>query len=202
MTMQELPERRTPKIDLNLLPAEYLPRRKSPLALILVLAVVVLACVPWPFLIMKADVDAENRRLESELKGLETELSLRMAKTVEAAGLQQQIDGLNQQWNMILSDWELFEASLRTWSEIMFDVQQLPRGSLGELNNIAQNGDTISVDGWFSREQFIYEYALMLSDTGHFIEDGVDIKQKTLKVDEHTFKIEAILVPAVPGGEE
>jgi len=202
MTTQELPERRTPKIDLNLLPAEYLPRKKSPLGLILVLVVVVLACAPWPFLIMKADVDAENRRLEAELQGLKTELSLRMAEVTEAAGLQQQINDANAQWNMILADWELFEASLRTWSEIMFDVQQLPRGALGELNNIAQNGDTISIDGWFSREQFIYEYALMLSDTGHFIPDGVDIRQTTLKGDEHTFKIEAILVPAVPAEVE
>jgi hypothetical protein len=38
----------------------------------------------------------------------------------------------------------------------------------------------------------------MLADTGHFIEDGVNIKQK--KLDEntgaHDFTIEAILVPA------
>ena len=42
----------------------------------------------------------------------------------------------------------------------------------------------------------------MLADTGHFIEDGVNIKQKTLKDDQHTFKIEAILVPVVPEGVE
>ena len=150
MTTQELPERRTPKIDLNLLPAEYLPRKKSPLGLILVLAVVVLACVPWPFLIMKADVDAENRRLESEKTGLEMEYGIKMAEAAEAGQIQGQIADANAQWNMILADWDLFEASLRTWSEIMYDVQQLPRGALGELNNIAQNGDLVSIDGWLS----------------------------------------------------
>jgi hypothetical protein len=198
MTTQELPERRAPKIDLNLLPDEYLPRKKSRWGLLLVLLVVVLACVPWPFLIMKSDVDADNRRLEAEQASLQAEFNAIMKDAVEAADLQKKIDGANAGWNDILADWELFQASIRTWSEIMYDVQQLPRGSLGYLESITQNKDTITIVGWFAREQFIYEYSLMLADTGHFIEDGVNIKQK--KLDEntgaHDFTIEAILVPA------
>ncbi len=195
MTTQELPERRTPKIDLNLLPAEYLPKKRSPWMLVLVLAVVVLACAPWPFLIMWMGVSADNSKLEDEKVSLKSEYNLLVAKAGEAADLQKQIADANEQWNSILWDWEVFQANLRTWSEIMFDVQQLPRGSDGELDSITQKGDEISIDGWFSREEFIYEYALMLSDSGHFIEDGVNIKQKQLKPEGHSFKIEAILVP-------
>jgi len=194
MTMQELPERRVPKIDLNLLPAEYLPKKRSPWVLVMVL-VVVLACAPWPFLIMWMDVSADNSDLKDEKAGLETEQSIKLAQAAEAAQIQTQIDGAQAVWNSILWDWEVLQANQRIWSEIMFDVQQLPRGAMGELNTITQKDNEISIDGWFSREEFIYEYALMLADTGHFIEDGVNIRQVIMKPEGHTFKIEAVLVP-------
>ena len=195
MTTQELPERRAPKIDLNLLPAEYLPKKRSPWALVLVLVVVVLACAPWPFLIMWMDVSDDNSKLESEKSSLQTQVSARMALVAQAAGLEKEVQDLQDQWNAMLADEELFKASIRTWSEIMFDVQQLPRGSLGLLNTITQKDDEISIEGWFAREEFIYEYSLMLSDTGHFIDNGVNIKQKVFKEGVHNFRIEAILVP-------
>jgi hypothetical protein len=195
MTTQELPERRTCKIDLNLLPAEYLPKKKSPWGLVMVLLVVVLTCAPWPFLIMWMDVSDDNSNLEDEKTGLQTEVDIRMAKVAEAVVLEQRRNDLQDQWNAMLADEELFKASQRTWSEIMFDVQQLPRGAMGGLNSIIQKDVEIKIDGWFSREEFIYEYALMLADTGHFIEDGVNIQQVILKPEGHTFRIEATLVP-------
>lgn len=194
MTTQGLPERRAPRIDLNLLPDEYLPRKKSRWGLLLVLLVVVLACVPWPFLILKADVDSDNRRLESEKATLQAEFNAIMKDAGEAADLQKKIDAANKEWNEMQADWDLFQASLREWSEIFYDVQQLPRGAMGELGAITQNKETISIDGWFEREQFIYEYSLMLADTGHFAE--VNIKSKTYQNDQHNFKIEAVLVTA------
>ena len=195
MTTQELPERRSPRIDLNLLPAEYLPKKRSPLVLVAVLVVVVLACAPWPFLIMWMDVSSDNSKLEDEKASLKSEYDLLVAKAGEASNIEKQIENANALWESMLWDWEVLQANQRVWSEIMYDVQQLPRGALGELDTITQKGDEISIDGWFSREEFIYEYSLMLSDTGHFIEDGVNIVQKALKAGRHEFKIEATLVP-------
>ena len=198
MTTQELPERRPPKIDLNLLPPEYQPKKKSRWGLLLVLLVVILACAPWPFLILKADVDADNRKLESQKATLQSEYNILVADAGEAADIQKQIDSANRQWNDMLEDWALFQASLREWSEIFYDVQQLPRGSLGYINSITQNKEVITINGWFAKEQFIYEYSLMLSDTGHFIEDGVNIRQKKWVEDknQHDFTIEAVLKTA------
>jgi len=199
MTTQELPERRSPRIDLNLLPAEYLPKKRSPLVLVLVLVVVVLVCAPWPFLIMWMDVSSDNSKLEDEKTSLQNEYNVLVAKAGEASGLEKQIADANLQWESMLWDWEVLQANQRVWSEIMYDVQQLPRGALGELNTITQKDDEISIDGWFSREEFIYEYSLMLADTEHFIEDGVNIVNKQLKAGIHDFKMEAILVPPEVG---
>lgn len=195
MTMQELPERRASKIDLNLLPPEYLPRKKSRWGLLLLIVVVVLACAPWPFLILKADVDAENRKLESQKATLQAEFNALSKDAAEAADVQKKIDAKNKEWNAILADWAVFHASIKTWSDIFYDVQQLPRGALGDLSNVNQNKDVITVNGWFAREQFIYEYALMLADSGHFVEGGVNIRQKKLNVNTgtHDFTIEAVL---------
>ena len=199
MTMQELPERRPGKIDLNLLPKEYLPKRRSPWVMVLVLVVVVLACLPWPFLIMKADVDSDNRQLQAEKESLELEYNQKMAVASEGGQLQRDIEAANAVWLAILGDYELFQDRLRAWSEIKYDVKQKPRGVLGELTTVSQNEDVISIDGWFSREEYIYEYALMLADTGHFIEDGVDIRQVSKRGEEYQFKIDAQLLPAVSG---
>lgn len=198
MTTQELPERRPPKIDLNLLPPEYLPKKKSRWGLLLVLLVVILACAPWPFLILKADVDADNRKLESQKATLQAEYSILVADAGEAADLQKQINSANKEWNDMLGDWALFQASLREWSEIFYDVQQLPRGAMGYIDSITQNKEVITINGWFAKEQFIYEYSLMLADTGHFIEGGVNIRQ--IKYNEGSgtrdFTIEAVLKTA------
>jgi Tfp pilus assembly protein PilO len=196
MTMQELPERRPTKIDLNLLPSEYLPKKTSKLTIILAIAVVVLACAPWPFLIMKSGVDADNRVLEAEFNSLDTQYKTLVSQVAECNALDADIENIEAEWQLMLSDWDTFQNSIRVWSEIFYDVMQTPRGAGGMLETITQKAEVISVDGVFNRERYIYEYSVMLSETGHFIEDGINIKSITLSSeDERRFKIEAILKP-------
>jgi len=56
VTLQQTPERRPKKIDLNLLPAEFRPVKKSKLSLILYITIFVLVCAIAPLIIMKSGV--------------------------------------------------------------------------------------------------------------------------------------------------
>lgn len=197
MTTQELPERRPSRIDLNLLPEEYLPRKTSRLSIFLVIAVLLLAIAPWPFLIMKMDVDADNSVLQQQVDSLKQDYAVLAAEAGEAAKLKAEVDALEALWNSIMDDYEEFENSIRTWSEIMFDVLQTPRGAEGDLGGVIQKADKITIDGDFNKEKYVYEYSVMLYETGHF--STVEIKQVSYKEGAegavHSFKIDAVLKP-------
>jgi len=173
--MQELPERRPIKIDLNLLPPEYLPQKTPKLTIILIIAAIVLACIPWPFLIMKSSVDAENEDLEAQLNTLKLELQQKTAKVAECNALDEEIALLEEQLAALESDYEAFQDMIYIWSVIFDDIMQLPKGGGGILGDIDQSGTTISLEGSFTREKYVYEYTIMLEETGHFIDDGVII---------------------------
>ena len=45
MTSEQLPERRPQKIDLNILPPEFLPKKASRLSILMVMVAIILACL-------------------------------------------------------------------------------------------------------------------------------------------------------------
>lgn len=202
MTTQELPERRPAKVDLNLLPAEYLPKKTPRLTIILVLALIVVACLPWPFLVLKGDVDAENRGLVAERDALQSQYTLLLSTNQLCEKIQKDIKACQDTLLGMQADYAAFTNSLYAWSIVFYDIQQIPKGTGGSLGAINQKGEKITIDGLFSKERYIYEYAWMLQETGHFVEDGIDIVKvqlvQTAEGNFHKFKIEAELMA---GGE-
>jgi len=201
MTTQGLPERRPKKIDLNLLPPEYLPKKASRLTIGLVIAVIILACIPWPFLIMKLGVDADNKDLQSELNALNTEYQQLASLVSQCNQVQGEIDACNAQLASMGGDYQSFLNQTYPWSVIMDDVQQTPKGAGGTLGSISQSASTINIDGAFIKEKYIYEYSIMLNETGHFSKVNIRSIQKTESGTEtvYQFNIETVLKV---GGEE
>jgi Tfp pilus assembly protein PilN len=175
MTTQELPERRPKKIDLNLLPPEYLPQKVSRLTIGLVIAAIILACAPWPFLIMKSSVDAENETLQNQYDSLQIQLQQLNSEIAACNLVQDEIDAAEEILASMEEDYQSFQDMIYLWSVIFDDVRQTPKGAGGELGDIDQGGQTISIDGMFTKEKYVYEYAVMLEQTGHFKADGVTI---------------------------
>jgi hypothetical protein len=168
MTTQGLPERRPKKIDLNLLPPEYLPKKASRLTIGLIIAVIVLACLPWPFLIMKMGVASDNADLNSQLRAKTTELQQKSSLVTQCNQIQDEIDACHARMASTEGDYQSFLNLTYTWSVIMDDVQQTPKGAGGTLGDIVQSEDTISINGEFTKEKYVYEYAVLLNETEHF----------------------------------
>ena len=168
MTTQGLPERRPKKIDLNLLPPEYLPKKASRLTIGLIIAVIILACLPWPFLIMKMGVASDNEDLDSQLKAKNTEYQQKSSLVTQCTQIQSDIDACYALMKSKEGDYQSFLNLTYTWSVIMDDVLQAPKGAGGALGAISQSGMTISVNGEFSKEKYVYEYAVLLNETEHF----------------------------------
>jgi len=179
MRMQRLVERRQKKIDPNQLPPKYLPKKASMLIIGLVIAIVILACLLLPFLIMKMGVAADN----------------------QCNQVQDDIDACNAKLASMEDDYESFLTLIYPWSVVMDDVQQTPIGAGGALGDISQSGNTISINGEFVKEKYVYEYAVMLNETGHFSQ--VNINSITEVAGEggnvYRFNIQATLKS---GGEE
>ncbi len=201
MTTQGLPERRPKKIDLNLLPPEYLPKKASRLTIGLVIAVIILACIPWPPLVIKSSVDAKNSDLESDLKALTTEYQQKSSLVTQCNQIQGEIDACNAQLASMEGDYQSFLNLTYPWSVIMADVQQTPKGAGGTLGDISQSGSNIAINGQFTKEKYVYEYAVLLNETAHFsqvtINSITNVAGET--GDMYQFDIQAVLKG---GGEE
>lgn len=168
MTTQELPERRPKRIDLNLLPPEYLPKKASRLTIGLVIAVIILACAPWPFLILKTGVASDNKVLDSQLKALASEYQQKTTLATQCAVAQDLIDACHTVIGNIENDYNSFLNATYPWSVIMTDVQIVPKGAGGALGDISQSESSISIVGRFAKEKYVYQYAVLLNETEHF----------------------------------
>jgi len=173
MTSQQLPERRPKKIDLNLLPPEYLPRKVSKLSIALVLLIILMLCLPVPLFIMKADVDAENKDLETRVAQLKSELQgLNKIKT-QAESLQKQIDAAEKLREAIEQDYETFLQNLVLWSDIITEIDEAIPGTRVTLTAITQGGSTITLTGTATRDDYVWDYATNLEGSDYF--SGVSV---------------------------
>ena len=201
MTTQGLPERRPKRIDLNLLPPEYLPKKASKLTIGLVIAVVILACVTVLFLVVKQGPTSENEDLTSQRDSLQTQLQQKTTLANQCKQVQDDIDACSAQLASMEGDYQSFLNLTYPWSVIMADVQQTPKGAGGALGGISQSGNTISVDGEFTKEKYVYEYAVLLNETAHFSQVFINSITSTSgeEGEAYRFDIEAVLKG---GGEE
>jgi Tfp pilus assembly protein PilN len=201
MTTQGLPERRPKKIDLNLLPPEYLPKKASRLTIGLVIAVIILVCVAGLFLFIKQGPASDNKDLTSERGSLQTELQQKTTLANQCNQIQGDTDACNAQLASMESDYQGFLNLTYPWSVIMADVQQTPKGAGGALADITQSESTITIAGQFIKEKYVYEYAVLLNETAHFsqvtINSITNVAGETGNV--YQFDIQAILKA---GGEE
>jgi len=168
MASEERVERRPKKIDLNLLPPEYLPRKISKLTIGLVILIVVLLALPGPLIYLKASVQAETAPLETELAQLKVEEAQWMAKGPEALQLKADIAAAEALLATIDQDYETFVAELVTWSKVIEDIDEARPGNRITVEEIEQKDSKITLVGTATKRAYVYDYALALEDTGWF----------------------------------
>lgn len=197
MASQQLPERRPKKIDLNLLPPEYLPRKLPKLSIALVILIVVAACLPFPIVLLKADVDAQCAPLETRLAGLEDEYGRLLSLSIEARELQDQIDAAESKLATMDQDYETFQDNLVLWSEIIAEIEDALPGKKVTLTSITQKGSEITLVGTATRVDYVWDYATALKESEYF--SGVT---PTSIVDTGVAVSFTMIVPLSGGGGE
>lgn len=167
MASQQLPERRPKKIDLNLLPPKYLPRKLPKLSIALVILIVVAACLPFPIVLLKADVDAQCAPLETRLAGLEDEYGRLLSLSIEARELQDQIDAAESKLVTMDQDYETFQDGLVLWSEIIAEIDDTLLRDV-TLTSITQKGSEVTLVGTATRDDYVHDYATALEEREYF----------------------------------
>lgn len=168
MSSEQLPERRPKKIDLDLLPREYKPRKPSKIRTWLVIATIVLACLMVPFIILKVNSDSQIGPLETKLSQLQAELSDLYAIKAEADALQKQIDAAFNELAGLEQDYQTFRQGLVLWSEIIDEIDDILPGIGVTLTSITQSGSGISLVGKCADLDAIYNYKLDLEKSEYF----------------------------------
>jgi Tfp pilus assembly protein PilN len=168
MTSQQLPERRPKKIDLNLLPPEYLPRKVSRLNIALVILIVLTLCLSVLFVFLKADVDAESTALQRELNGLNAQLNDLYALKRDTDALQAQIDAAKSALEAIEQDYQTIIQNRVLWSEIVEEIDDAIPGKRVTLKSIVQSGSGVTLQGTATRDDYVWAYATALEESEYF----------------------------------
>jgi Tfp pilus assembly protein PilN len=168
MTSQQPPERRPKKVDLDLLPTEYQPRKVSKLSIALVCIAVLMLCLPVLFVLLKADVNDEKERLETQLSELTSELAdLNKVKT-QAQSLLAQIDAAEQKLETTREDYETFLENRLLWSDVITEIDDLIPGKRVSIVSIKQGGSSITLTGSATRDDYVVEFAAALEGSEYF----------------------------------
>jgi Tfp pilus assembly protein PilN len=149
MTLQQTPERRPKKIDLNLLPSEYRPPKKSYLGIILYLIIAVLICAMIPLLIMRSGINSELKSLPGNIASLVLQLS-------------------ELQVNKDEEDYQSFVANRSTWSQIVTEIYDLVPGKKITLESISPSVDKVMISGISTKRVYLYDYIVSLEESDFF----------------------------------
>jgi len=168
MTLQQATERRPKKIDLNILPDEYRPPKKSYLGLILYLVVFVLVCALAVVIVMKLGVDSDIKTLDQNLAGLQQQLTELQANKAEADPLKAQITNAQAQLAGMESDYESFMEDRLMWSQIIDEIIETLPGKKITLNSISTAADKVTLRGTATKRIYVYDYALDLEESDTF----------------------------------
>ena len=168
MTLQKATERRPKKIDLNILPAEYRPQKKSHLGLILYLVVFILVCALAVVIVMKLGVDSDVKTLDQNVTNLQQQLTELQANKAEADPLKAQIAGAQEQLANLEADYQEFIDSRLIWSEIIEQITDMIPGTRLTVKSISTTNLQVSLTGSSTKRTYVYEYALELEESDLF----------------------------------
>jgi Tfp pilus assembly protein PilN len=168
MTMQQAPERRPKKIDLNILPPEYRPPKKSNLGFILYLITFVLVCALAVVIVMKLGVDSEIDSRNKTLTNLQQQLVELQANKAEADPIKQQITSAQNKLANMEEDYQSFLDNRTTWSQILAEVDGLVPGKRITLKTIGTSSDKVTISGSATKRIYVYDYAVALEESEFF----------------------------------
>ena len=172
MTLQQTPERRPKKIDLNLLPAEFRPAKKSRLNLILYITIFVLVCAIAPLIIMKSGVDSDSNSLEAELPDLQQQMTTLQANKTEADAVKIQITAAQDKLATAKADDLTFHNDSMLWSQVITEIDDLVPGKKITLSSITTSigtsGVEVSLPGTATRKMYVYDFVVALEASDFF----------------------------------
>ncbi len=180
MTLQQISEKRPRKIDLNLLPPEYRPVKKSKLSLLLALVAILLVCALVPVFIAKTGVDSDIKPLRPKLTSLQSTLQANLANNAEAATIQKQIDDNVAKLAVVGVDYRTFISTRIIWSAILEEINDITPKSKITLDAITLTDISVVFAGTSTKRQYIIDYEKVLEESPFFkgitfsFEDGTD----------------------------
>lgn|GEM_PF-1196076 len=169
MTLQQTVERRPKKIDLNLLPPEFRPVKKSKLGLILSLTIIVLIVAMVFMIITKSSVNSDRKSLITELTGLQTQLLALQANKNQADSIKSQITATEAQLDATIADDKTFHNDSIIWSQVVTEIDDLIPSSKITLDSITVATDrSISLPGTSTKKMYVYDLLLALNESDFF----------------------------------
>ncbi len=163
----EQPELRPKKIDLDLLPDEYKPRKVSRLTTVLVIVVVLMVCLAGLLVFLKTNVDGKIESLEDELVTVTADYNGAVKLVKDGKALQDQIDTAESKLEAIKQDYEIYKADM-VWSVIIKEIDDAIPGTRLRLSSITQSGTSISLVGTTNEDSYIWNYATNLEEKEYF----------------------------------
>lgn len=172
MTLQHTSERRPTKIDLNLLPSEFRPAKKSKLGLILYVTAILLAVAAAFLIFMKSSVDSDSKSLESELNGVQQQLTALQANKVQADGITSQITAIQNQLATAKADDLSAHNDTIYWSEVLSEVDDLvPRSKItlsGIGTETGPSGGSVTLSGTATKKTYAYNLIVDVNASDFF----------------------------------
>ena len=168
MTLQQTPERRPKKIDLNLLPSEFRPAKKSKLSLILYITIIVLVFAIAPLIIMKSGVDSDSKSLTIEDFNLQLQLATLQANKNEADAIKSQITAAQGQLATTEADDQTFHKDSIIWSQVITEIDDLVPSKIITLDSIATSGKSVSLPGVSTKKMSVYDFIVNLNASDFF----------------------------------
>jgi Tfp pilus assembly protein PilN len=164
----EQPELRPKKVDLDLLPDEYKPRKVSKTSTVLVIVVLLMVCLAGLFIFLKTNTDSQIDSLEDELVTVTAEYNAARNLVTEGKALQGQIDAAESKLEAIEEDYEIYKEDLILWSVIIRQIDDAIPGTRLSLKSITQSGSSINLVGTANEDNYVYNYATNLEENEYF----------------------------------
>ncbi len=164
----EQPELRPQKVDLDLLPDEYKPRKVSKVSTVLVIVLVVMVCIAGLLLFLKMNADGKIGTLEDELVTVTAEYQAARNIVTEGKALQGQIDAAESKLEAIEEDYLIYQEELILWSVIIKEIDDAIPGTRVSLKSITQSGSSITLQGTAKEDNYVYNYATNLQEKEYF----------------------------------
>ena len=178
------------RVDINLLPEEYRPKRWAlPLTVGLIVVLLAAGYYGYGFYGKKASANGELEQLQSQLDSVnaETEKVIKDSPIKEyqerIVETQVGIDSLKA----MEQDYEIRNAERIYWKPVLQTIRELAPTDI-ELTNFEQEEDEITVEGKLSEDVqdaiVIVEYAKLLETRGIFSRIAFEIETKDVQSDE------------------